>query len=151
MDQVGFTRTSHLPAVFEGGKHVGTAEELEVGVGAVGANAFEQVLKSNHVRQFIGFRCLSTYLDVPFFASLYWPGFGHGKFLACISRAVSRGRNAIVFGNVGGRGGAGNSAYHRMRPGSGTQGPQGVQGRERGVPSARLQKSRGSLQTRDRS
>src|SRR5215471_7070025 len=109
--------------MLEGREDVGTPAELEVGIRAVGADAFEQVLESNHVRQFIGCRCLSTYLDVPFFASLYWPGFGHGKFLACISRAVLRGRNAIFLGNVttaAGRGGADDdhcSAGRRVRPG----------------------------------
>src|SRR5689334_10161157 len=118
MDQVGFTRATDPSAVFEGGPDVGAAEELGVRVRPVGGDTLEQVLKADHVVQIIGFRCLSTYLDVPFFASLYWPGFGHGKFLACISRAVLRGRNAIVFGKVttaGGRGGAGNSDFAGCR------------------------------------
>src|SRR5436305_363413 len=100
--------------MFECRKHVGAAEELEIGVRTVGADTFEQVLKTDHVKQFIGFRCLCTYLDVPFFASLYWLDFDHGKFLACISRSVLRGRNAIFLGNVtaaGGGDGTGNNDH----------------------------------------
>src|SRR5690348_5615448 len=120
MDQVGFTRATDLSAVFEGGEDVGAAEELEVRVRAVGADTLEQVLKTDHVVQIIGFRCLSTYLDVPFFASLYWPGFGHGKFLACISRAVLRGRNAFFLG--GGAGSGGFAGRSRLRTGELAQG-----------------------------
>src|SRR5436305_15340221 len=94
--------------MFECRKHVGAAEELEIRIRTVCADTFEQVLKTDHLKQFIGFRCLCTYLDVPFFASLYWLDFDHGKFLACISRAVLRGRNAIFLGHVTAvRGGAG--------------------------------------------
>ena len=133
MDQVGFARSAHLSPVFEGRKDVGAAEQLEVGLRAVCADLLQKVLKTNHLMQFMRFRCLMLrILDVPFFASLYWPGFGHGKFLACISRAVLRGRNAICLGNIttaAGRGGVDNGHHRggcRLRPGERPEGPQGV-------------------------
>ena len=79
VDQIGFTGPPDLAPVLEGREDVGPPEEFEIGVWTVRSDLFEEVLEANH-----WVRCLTcSNLDVPFFASLYWPGFGHGKFLAC--------------------------------------------------------------------
>ena len=48
MDQVGLAGMADLSLVLEGRKHVGPAEQLEVRVGAVAPDLFEQVLEANH-------------------------------------------------------------------------------------------------------
>src|SRR5688572_17684107 len=83
---------AHLSPVLKGREDVGPPEQLNVGVRAVRPHFFEQVLETNHKNRCLTFsgepvakgyrkppsgvaRCL----DLSFFASLYWPGFGHGN------------------------------------------------------------------------
>ena len=80
MDEVRLARMADLAPVLEGREHVGPPEQLDVGVGAVGADFFEQILEANHRNSVSKLQCKAR-LDVRFFASLYWPGFGHGNFL----------------------------------------------------------------------
>ena len=54
MDEVGLARMADLALVLEGREDVGPAEQLDVGVGAVGPDLFEEVLEANHE-----FRCLT--------------------------------------------------------------------------------------------
>src|SRR5207244_11132043 len=48
MNEVGFAGAADMSPVFERGKDVGTAKELQIGVWAVGSDLVEQVLKSDH-------------------------------------------------------------------------------------------------------
>ena len=48
MDEVGLARVADLSLVLEGGEDVGPPEQLDVGVGAVGPDLFDQVLEPNH-------------------------------------------------------------------------------------------------------
>src|SRR5262245_54521265 len=78
-----------LPLVLESRKHIGPAEQLDVGVRAVGPDLFQEILEANHER-----RCLNHYkprLDVRFFASLYWRGFRFGNFPAWEIRFIKGG------------------------------------------------------------
>jgi hypothetical protein len=60
VDEVGLARMAHLPLVFEGGKHVGPAQQLQIGLGAVAADFFQQILEANH-----RFRCLTDQGEGP--------------------------------------------------------------------------------------
>jgi hypothetical protein len=53
VNQIGLTRMAHLAAVLERRKDVGPAQELDVGIGAVRPDLFDQVFEANH-----GKRCL---------------------------------------------------------------------------------------------
>ena len=57
MNQIGLTRVANLAAVLEGGKHVGPAEQLDVGIRAVSADFFQQIFEANHEN-----RCLTCRL-----------------------------------------------------------------------------------------
>ena len=59
MDEVGLARMAHLSLVLEGGEHVGPPQELDVGVGVVGADLFDEVLEPDH-----GSWCLSDFEGV---------------------------------------------------------------------------------------
>jgi hypothetical protein len=39
---------SDLPFVLEGGEDVGPPQQLDVGVGAIGANFFQEIFEANH-------------------------------------------------------------------------------------------------------
>ena len=56
MDEVGLARMAHLSLVLEGGEHIGPPQELDVGVGVVGADLFCEVLEPDH-----GSWCLSDF------------------------------------------------------------------------------------------
>ena len=55
VDEVGLAGMADLAPVLEGREHVGPAEQLDVGVRAVGPDFFEQILEANHEN-----RCLTT-------------------------------------------------------------------------------------------
>ncbi len=55
VDQVGFPRMADLTAVLGGREHIRPAQELDVGVRAVGPDFFEEVFEPNH-----GNRCLNS-------------------------------------------------------------------------------------------
>jgi hypothetical protein len=48
VNKVGLARMAHLAPVFEGRKDVGAPEQLDVGVRAIGADLFQEILKPNH-------------------------------------------------------------------------------------------------------
>ena len=48
VDQVRLAGMADLSLVLEGRKHVGPAQQLQVGVGAVAADFVEQILEANH-------------------------------------------------------------------------------------------------------
>ena len=58
MDEVGLPGMANLAPVLEGRKDVGPAEQLDVGVRAVGPHFFEEILEANH-----DFRCLIKMSD----------------------------------------------------------------------------------------
>ena len=80
VDEVGLARVADLSLVLEGREDVGPPEQLDVGVGAVAPDFFDEVLEPNH-----GWRCLTSErgeisrtaasgrsgVDVVFFGSLY--------------------------------------------------------------------------------
>ena len=107
VDQVWLPGVAHLPPVLESREDVGTAQQLDVGFRSIRADLFEEILEANH-----GNWCLTTCrtvtsfmigtgqsggqgqvsgraarLDLPFLGSLYWRGFGHGKFLTRTGRS----------------------------------------------------------------
>jgi hypothetical protein len=53
MNEIGLTGVAHLPLVFEGGKYVCPAQELQIGFRAVASYLLEDRLETNH-----GGRCL---------------------------------------------------------------------------------------------
>ena len=55
MDEVGLARVADLSLVLQGREDVGPPEQLEVGIGTVGPDLFQQVLEANHL-----FRCLTN-------------------------------------------------------------------------------------------
>ena len=56
VDQIRLARMAHLSPVLERRKHVGPAQELDVRIGAVRPDLFDQVLEANHRK-----RCLNEY------------------------------------------------------------------------------------------
>ena len=56
VDQVGLAGMADLSPVLEGGEDVRPPEQLDVGVGAVGPDFFEEILEANHEN-----RCLNCY------------------------------------------------------------------------------------------
>ena len=58
VDQVGLAGVADLAPVLEGREDVGPAQQLDVGVGAVGPDFFEEILEANH-----GIRCLTVISD----------------------------------------------------------------------------------------
>ena len=48
MNQVRLARVAHLPFVFEGGKHVRPAQELQIGLRAVAPHFFQERVEANH-------------------------------------------------------------------------------------------------------
>jgi hypothetical protein len=54
VDQVRLPRMADLPPVLEGGEDVGSPEQFDVGVGAVGPDFFQKIFEANHAD-----RCLS--------------------------------------------------------------------------------------------
>ena len=147
MNEVRLAGMAHLSAVLERREDVRAAQELDVSVRAVRPDFFQQVLEANH-----GNRCLSHYrargedarfrpelpicrrLDLPFFASLYWPGFGDGKF-------QGRGPNAIVFERLARCGGGARPCGDSMHAGRPIEGEKIDQGGPPSVPAAGLQES----------
>ncbi len=93
---VGLPRMANLSLVLEGRKHVGPAKQLEVGIRVVAPDLLDHIFEANHA-----WWCLITKnegsprhhlmgachrrLDLGFFGSLYWPGFGisGGPLRAC--------------------------------------------------------------------
>ena len=67
MNQIRLARMADLAAVLERREHVGPAQELDVGVGAVGPDFFKQIFEADH-----GIRCLS--LDDGGFKASYGRG-----------------------------------------------------------------------------
>ena len=59
MNQVGLAGVAHLAAVLEGREDVRAPQQLDVGVGAVGANLLEKIFEANHEN-----RCLTAYRTV---------------------------------------------------------------------------------------
>ena len=55
VDEVGLAGVADLSPVLEGREDVGPAEQLDVGVRAVGPDFFEEILEANHEN-----RCLTT-------------------------------------------------------------------------------------------
>ena len=96
VDHIGLAGMAHLSLVLEGGKHVGPAKQLEVGIRVVPPDLLDQILEANHAwsvsnnqervshrHHLMGSR--HRLLDLGFFGSLYWPGFGNsgGPLGAC--------------------------------------------------------------------
>ena len=48
VDEVGLARMADLSLVLEGREHVGPPEQLDVGLGVVGPDLFDEVLEPNH-------------------------------------------------------------------------------------------------------
>ena len=55
MDEIRLAGVAHLAPVLEGGEHVRTPEQLDVGVRAVSADLFQEIFESNHEN-----RCLTS-------------------------------------------------------------------------------------------